>query len=250
MVFCNAAGRAIFGGIALALAAGMSALAAPSLGDALFGRSEDGRRAPPPPVARYVAETGSSFVFDRTTNQGLLRFEGSPEVWVLEPQAAPRGDVIYRNDLGQPVLRVTRLGGVTLFTDQAPDGAAVALSGESSPLRLAVISPNELIRRIRIAATRASRAAERPINIDFSADNDSAPLVADAAMVLSDAIVRMAQRVDGKKLLNNFGKISIRPGKKPSVKIDKKVLEIRVTPEMGLAGRPSSDRIVHAVRER
>jgi hypothetical protein len=250
MVFCNAAGRAILGGIALAFAAGVPALAAPSLGDALFGKADDSRRAAPPPVARYVAETGSSFVFDRTTSQGLLKFEGSPEVWVLEPQAAPRGDVIYRNDLGEPMLRVTRLGGLTLFNDQAPEGVAVALTGESSPLKLAMISPGELIRRIRIAATRASRAAQRPIDIDFSADSDSAPLVADAAMVLADAVVRMAQRGDGKKLLGAFGKISIKPGKKPSVKVDKSVLEIRVTPEMGLAGRPSSERIAYAVGAR
>ena len=250
MVSCNAAGRAILGGIALAFSAVAPALAGPSLGDALFGRQDDGRRNAPPPVARYVSEAGAGFVFDRTTPQGLLKFEGSPEVWVLDPQAAPRGDVIYKNDLGEPMLRVTRLGGVTLFTEAQPGGAAVALSGESSPLRLSMISPGEPIRRIRLAAARASRAAQRQIDIEFAADNESAPLIADAALVLSDAVVRVAQRVDGKKLLGGFGKISIQPGKKPSVKVEKTVLEIRVTPSMGLAGRPSSERIAYAVGAR
>ncbi len=251
MVSCNAAGRSILGGIALAFAASAPAFAAgPSLGDALFGKSDDGRRAAPPPVARYVAETGSSFVFDRTTDHGLLRFEGSTEVWVLDPQAAPRGDVIYKTDLGEPMLRVTRLGGVTLFTPQQPGGAAVAMAGESSPLRLNMISPGELIRRIRIAATRASRAAQRQVDIEFIADSESAPLIADAALVLADAVIRVSQRGDGKKLLAGFGKININSAKKPSVKVDHNVLEIRVTPAMGLAGRPSSERIVRAVSTR
>jgi hypothetical protein len=249
MFFCTAAGRMIVVGAALALWAGAPAIAqTQSLGDALFARPDDARRASAPPVARYVAETGSSFVFDRTTGpRGLLKFEGSPEVWVLEPHTAPRGDVIYKNDLGEPMLRVTRLGGVTLFTPQQPGGAAVAMTGESSPLRLPRINASELLQRIRNAAGRASRAAERRIEIEVNADSDSAPLIADAAMVLSDAIVRMSQRADGKKLLKNFGKISIAEAKRPSVKLHKSVLEIRVTPDLGLAGRPSSERIVHAL---
>ena len=43
---------------------------------------------------------------------------------MLQPQPAPRGDVIYKNDLGEPVLRATRLGGVTVFTDHGPAGSA------------------------------------------------------------------------------------------------------------------------------
>ena len=251
MISRNPAGRAIFGGIALALAVSATAVAEPlSLGDALFGHQDDGRRAASPPVARYVSETGSSFVFDRSSGQGLLKFEDSPEVWVLDPSVAPRGDMIYKNDLGEPMLRVTRLGGVTLFTPDQPMGAAVALSGESTPLHLSMISPIELIRRIRLAAARSSRAAQRQIDIEFKADSDSAPLIADAATVFADAVVRIAQRVDGHKLLSAFGKISIAPAKKPSVKVEKTVLEIRVAPKMGLAGRPSSERIAYAVGAR
>ena len=68
--------------------------------------------------------------------------------------------------------------------------------------------------------------------------------------MFADAVVRIAQRVDGHKLLSAFGKISIAPAKKPSVKVEKTVLEIRVAPKMGLAGRPSSERIAYAVGAR
>ena len=73
--------------------------------------------------------------------------------------------------------------------------------------------------------------------------------MADAALVLADAVVRLAQREDGKKLLKGFGKIRIGQGKKPSAKVEKHVLEIRVTPSMGMAGRPSSDRRARAMRD-
>ncbi len=249
----NAARRVFFICVALGAAAGASpALAVmPTLSDALHGR-EDNRRAPTPPVARYVAETGSSFVVDRSSARTmLLKFENSPEVWVLEGHAAPRGDTIYKNDQGEPVVRATRLGGLTIFTDKQPAGAAAALVGETSPLRLARIGPAELIQHIRIAASRAGRAAQRQINIEFAADSDSAPLIADAATAFSEAVIRISARGDGRRVLSSFGKINIQAAKKPSVKItDKRVLEIRVTPSMGLAGRPSSERIAYAAGAR
>jgi hypothetical protein len=234
-----------------AVGGAIPALAGPSLSDALHER-EDGRRAAAPTVARYVAETGSSFVIDRSSNKSmLLRFEDSPEVWVLDGHAGPRGDTVYKNDQGEVMLRATRLGGMTVFTDKQPGGAAVALVGESSPIRLPRIGPAELIQHIRIAAIRAGRAAQRQINIEYDADSDSASLVADAATAFSEAVIRIAARRDGHNILGNFGKIRIGSGKRPSVKIaDDKVLEIKVTPSMGLAGRPSSERIAYAAGAR
>ena len=125
-----------------------SALAGPveSLRDGLFGRHQhDGRDTAAPPIARYVTEDGDVFTFDRTQPKALLKFDGSFEVWALQPQQAPRGDTIYKNDLGEPVLRATRLGGVTIFTDQRPAGAAAALEGVGSPLRLAIMGPQVLL---------------------------------------------------------------------------------------------------------
>lgn len=253
MDFVNAARRVFFSCLVVGVAAGASpALAVmPSLSDALHGR-EDSRRAAAPTVARYVAETGSSFVVDRSANDQLLvKFENSPEVWVLDGHAGPRGDTIYKNDLGEPMLRATRLGGMTVFSEEAPAGAAAALVGQGSPLRLGRIGPAELIQRIRVAGVRAGHAAQRQINIEYAANDISASLIADAATAFSEAVVRIAERGDGRKILSSFGKITIQEAKKPSVKInDKRVLEIRVTPSMGLAGRPSSERIAYAAGAR
>ncbi|HEY9235610.1 MAG TPA: DUF4908 domain-containing protein, partial [Phenylobacterium sp.] len=112
------------------------ASAAPdSLRDGLFGnRGTDQRRVTAPPVARYVTDDGRGFVLDRSTSRPLLKFDAAYEIYALQAQAAPRGDIIYKNDLGQPVLRATRLGGVILFTSSRPGGSAAALSGQASPL--------------------------------------------------------------------------------------------------------------------
>ena len=92
---------------------------------------ETQRHRKPPPVARYTPDKGEAFVLDRSTATPLLRFEDSQEIWVLQSQPGPRGDIIYKNDVGEPVLRYTRLGGVTLFTDNRPDGEAAAFTGEA-----------------------------------------------------------------------------------------------------------------------
>lgn len=213
------------------------------LRDALFGASpNEQRRVEPPPVARYVSETGEEFVLDRTTSRPLLRFESSAEVWALSPQPGPRGDVIYKNDLGEQVLRATKIGGLTLFTRHRPEGSAAALSGVSAPLRLAPMGPNALLQRLAQASGRASKAAGRLIPFGADATPLSAPLIADAATLAAEGLARAVQQ-KGKAAVGPVKKIYIAQGKKPAVEIKDGVLVVTVSPQMGLAGRPSSQRI-------
>lgn len=229
-----------------ALAAGFATPSAAQEGlrHGLFGKHAGSGRAAPPPVARYVSEDGQSFVLDRTQSRPLLKFEDSPEVWALQPMPAPRGDVIYKNDLGEPVLRATRLGGVTLFTDARPAGAAAALAGDGPPLKLAPLGPQALLERLAQASLRASRAARRTILFEAEATPRSSALIADAATVTSVAVVRMSRRKDGRAVLAQFRKVLLVEGRKSSAEIDDEVLTITVAPAQGLAGRPSSERII------
>ena len=96
---------ASLGGVVAAavLGASLPACAQPLLRNiAPFG---DTRGAANPPVARYLAGPGLSFIFDRSVvaPEALLKFDDNPEVWVLQPSPAPRGDTIWRNDVGEPV---------------------------------------------------------------------------------------------------------------------------------------------------
>ncbi len=238
-------------GLAVGLGVAQPAAAGPlgSLGESLFGRhSKDGRDFSAPPIARYISEDGDVFVLDRTGPKPLLKFDGSFEVWALSAQQAPRGDTIYKNDLGEPVLRATRLGGITIFTDHRPDGEAAALAGPAAPLKLAIMGPQPLLERLEQASARASHAARRLIPFYAEATPTSAPLIADAAMVTSEAVVRITKRSDAHKILDRILKVQLLEGPKASVQVTQGTLQVTVAPPQGLAGRPSSDLIVRVTQ--
>jgi hypothetical protein len=236
-------------------AAGVSlparAVAAPeSLREGLFGpKPNDGRQGMGPAIGRYVSADGDAFVLDRSVPRPLLKFDNSPEVWALSPYPAPRGDTIYKNDLGEPVLRATRLGGITVFTNTRPGGSAAALAGPSAGLRLAGAGPQMLLERLGQASARASRAARRLIPFDAEATPGSAALIADAAMVTSEAIIAMSRKGDARSI-SQIGRVRLVEGKKAQVQFDKGVMTVSVAPAQGLAGRPSSMRIAAAAKHR
>jgi hypothetical protein len=239
--------------IACALCAGAlgfssSALAQPSLRDGLFGRhSSEGRPPAAPPVARYVSEDGDSFTLDRSTGRPMLKFDGNPEVWVLLPQPAPRGDVIYKNDLGEPVLRATRLGGVTLFTDDRPTGSAAALAGGGAPLRLPPIGPQALLERLGQASLRSSRVARHAVVFQAEATPESSALIGDAAVVVTLALGRVADKPEGRSRLASLRQVFIEEGRKVAAQIREGALRITVVPALGMAGRPSSEKVAKVV---
>jgi hypothetical protein len=243
--FSRAISAAVLGAVVLGFA-GPAAAAPESLREGLFGpRPTEGRQYAAPPIARYISEEGDGFTLDRTQPRPLLKFDNSMEVIVLQPQPAPRGDVIYKNDLGEPVLRATRLGGVTIFTDQRPEGSAAALAGVGIALRIIPLSAQALLERLGQASFRASRAARRLMV--FEAPNirsTSFTLVGDAAMVASEAVVRLSRRPDGNRVLSKFNTIRFTEGRKVGAEVSKGTLQITVAPAQGLAGRPSSERLV------
>lgn len=215
----------------------------------LFGAGPPppGRASGAPPVARYVSEDGDAFVLDLTQPHALLKFDDSPEVWALQPQPAPRGDVIYKNDVGQPVLRATRLGGVTVFTSHRPDGEAAALAGGGSPLRLGALGPQALLERLGQASLRASHAAHHVILFDAEASPTSSAVIADAALVASVAVIRLSDRPQGRSRLAGLKRVFLEEGRRVAAQVEKGTLTITVTPALGLAGRPSSGRIAAAM---
>ena len=110
--------------------------------EAMMGAAAQGAHAHehPPVVGRYLAETGAAFILDRSGPAALFRFERSTEVWALHATPGPGGDIIYKNDLDQPVVRISRLGGLTVFTTQRPMGAAATLQGEGAPFHPSSLS--------------------------------------------------------------------------------------------------------------
>lgn len=245
-------GCAILLAFALGASAGAANAQQSSLRDLFGTRSgSESRKAPAPPVARYVSETGSAFVLDRASPQPLMKFENSSEVWVLSPQPAPRGDTIYKNEMGEPVLRATKLGGMTLFTSERPAGDAAALIGRASSIQPPTfISVNALFQRLVQASARASRAAQH--RVAFETVDDATPatsvLVADTATVTAEAFEKMARNGD-RNLLNRVARVLLAEGHKPGASLKGGDLTVTYAPDKGLSGRPSSKRIIKVVNK-
>ncbi len=216
------------------------------LGQFIFGQpQQDDRSSPAPPVARYVSDQGQTFVLDRSSPTPLLKFEDSSEVLALSPSPASRGDTIYRDDMGDPVLRVTRLGGLTVFMPGRPAGAPVAFAGQAPGIRLAPMSPTGLLQRLALASARATHAARHLIVFDAQdPPSGSEAIFADAAVVAAQALVRLATDHRGEGPLARLERVLFKPGPKGSVSAAKGVINITVNSSQGLAGRPSSARII------
>ena len=210
------------------------------------------RAAADPPVARYVTVQGQSFVLDRASGpQVLLKFDGSPEVWVLEASPAPGGAVLFRNDAGDTVLRQTRLGGLTLFTNQEPGGMPVASIGEAEELAPPPLPQGIAAQRILQAGLRAARVVQHSIAFDApSYPTPAGPLVVDTAGVAAEAMVRMSHRADCHAFLMRLDRVVIVMGPRADVAVNGTTMTIYVAPGRGFAGRPSSDRLIKAALKR
>jgi hypothetical protein len=201
-----------------------------------------------PAVARYQIDSGGAFILDRSAPQPLLKFEDSPEVFALTVSRGPRGDVIYSDDIRQPVMRLTKAGGATIFTARRPEGSAAALAGSAPPIRLTSLGAVAFIQRFRMAALRARQMTQRALlfeapNVDASSD----ALIADAATVTTEALASLAARPAGRGLLTRFTRVDFVTGVEPAVKLRENILLITVNPALGLGGRPSSLRIQQAL---
>lgn len=240
---------------AAAAACGLAVLLAPhAWGQAPppnFGQVLRGDRdlRPAPVVGRYVVERGPGFVLDRSnTTTPLLKFENSEEIWVLQARPSGRGDMVFVNDAGDVVLRSTRLGGLTIFTQDRPQGMPVALRGAAKPIPTDIyMSPVSFLKRLKEAGEQITDAAPSFKKISVSADDAAAPLLAEAAMLTAQAVQNAVKRRKA-ATVNTLERLVLRDGPQPGVSMDRGVLTVTVTPSMGVAGRPSSEKIAKALR--
>jgi len=226
------------------------------IGDALLGSRGAAERQAVPVVARYVAGSNASFTLDKSSPQTiLLRFDNSPEVWVLRGRPAPMGDVVYVNDLGVTVLRATRLGGLILYTSVKPEGLPASLSGAAQPIQpFAKIDMQGARQRIAEANKRMAFAAQRPTERGFGLDIPpvkgaaNIAIIVDTVSLVADAFERTAKRAGGLDLLNKVDGVQVVMAEgASSVVLKDGVLRVSVQPQEGVAGRPSSDRLIVAL---
>jgi hypothetical protein len=236
-------------GLSAAVAAAV-AVAAPSSLHEAFMAGHLAEKPTGPPAARYQTDEGGVFILDRTAGKPpLLKFTDDPEIWVLHTANGPHGDLIYRNDLGEQMLRATNLGGLTVFTLRRPAGSAAAYDGAGQPLHIGPISPLQLRDNFYQASFRATRFARHEIAFETLKDAEAATSAAyaDAAQVTSEAIVDIAALPNGRLLLTKFNDVVITQGSHPNAVLQKGKLVVTIVARDGVFGRPSSRRIARAV---
>jgi hypothetical protein len=203
-----------------------------------------------PPVGRYVAESGEGFILDRSGRHPLLRFDRRDETWVLRPTAAPRGDVIYRNDAGEQVLRVTPGGGMTVYTPRAPGGSPASYSGAGPSLTPPTLGPMLLFRLMAQRSYMVSQAmGGRLVEVNLDGDQSEA-LCVEAMIVATEAVIRIARSPTARQYIDDLRSISIVEGPRAGATYARGRLVVTVDPDEGMAGRPSSARVIRAILPR
>ncbi|MHC3128287.1 hypothetical protein OB03_13825 [Brevundimonas sp. GN22] len=200
-----------------------------------------------PAAGRYQAATGQGFVVDNAGSQLLLRFDRSNETWVLRPSSAPRGDTIYRNDAGEQVLRVTSGGGMTLYSPRSPGGSPVSMASGTVPnLQPQSLGPIQLFNLMTRRSGLISDAVGRLVQINVYGDESEA-LCVEALIVSTDTVIRIARSPSAKPFLERLRVITVVEGNRSAVTYSRGELRIVVDPSRGVAGRPSSARIIRAI---
>lgn len=247
--------RPISATVAVAIGASLSVLAMPNAAQAQSRgnvQAEQNHNLPGPPArsvpasGRYESDSGDAFILDQSGVRPLLRFEGRPETWVLRPTAAPRGDVIYRNDAGDEVLRVSSSGGMTIYSPRNPGGSPASLTGSAPELTPPTLGPAQLGMLIIRSSGLVSQSLGRLVEINVETSTEAEAVTVDALMVSTDAVVRMARSATARQHLARLRRISIEESDRNSVSYANGELRIMVTPNPAASGRPSPGRIIRA----
>ena len=194
-------------------------------------------------ATRYSTPDGAvRFVFDRSVGRvALVRFEGDPEVHVLRPAMAAGGGEIYRTENGDVMLRVTPHGGIIVYTRTLSTGAPASEEEHVAPLTPVAMAFAEMQERFRLLQLRARRSVGQTVTFTVPPQM-SAP----AAGVVVDAAERAAEGLAAAPM-TSVRRVVISFGAAPRVMVRGDQLFIQVAPQLGYAGRPSSNTIRNVV---
>lgn len=201
----------------------------------------------------YLAGDSASFDLAGEDGHYLLRFHGSPEVFVLHADHGPLGGRVLRYDSGETALHVAGWGGITLYTDSAPQGLPATRTGDAPALAPPAISLSDMK---NAAADEAQHLAyAEHMQIRFQADWNALAANATARAFAFDALenaargiarfVSVARRRD--LFAGRVSSVEVAIGARPSLRLNGKTLAVAFNPAKGFAGRSSSRAIAHAL---
>lgn len=225
-------------------------------------------------VQRFtVAADGRMFLVEGKVGGARLKYlctDGDPrldcsldpnafaeEIFLATGARGPRGDVIFKDENGDVLLRIMSYGGATVFWPGKTNGEAASKThGDDSALNLPPASRQDAARRAELAARTLGGLMGESIEFNIGtfrpASASETETSADAA-VLADAVVRAAagmaevarDQTGARVLRERIVQVKFTAGGAPKLSLDGKSLIVTYNPSADVAGRPSS----RAVRE-
>ncbi len=201
----------------------------------------------------YLAGESIGFSLDAQGGNYLLRFRGSPEVFVLYVDRGTMGGRVLKYDSGETAIMVSGWGGLTLYPDQAPQGLPAVRVSDSIPPSPSSMSVSDMQ---SAAADEAQRLAYvRRINVQFNADWNALSDNSTARSFAFDALENAARGVE--RITSNpqardaFARrvsvVMIALGGRPTLGLNNRTLVVTFNPGMGYLGRASSRAIARAL---
>jgi hypothetical protein len=192
------------------------------------------------------------FSLDRYQNAFLMRFAGQPEIYVLYANFGAMGSRVLQYDSGAIAIQVAGWGGMTLYTDDHPEGLPTSRIGDSSAPVLPAISMQQMQSAADDETSHLGYV--RGIRISFFADQNAVAENAVRALAF-DTMENAARGID--RFTSNpaargiFGQrissVRIAVSDRPYIKVDNRVLIVTFNPRTGYFGRASSNAISTAL---
>ena len=204
-------------------------------------------------VGDYTAADDINFTILPYGDRYLLRFDDSPENFVLTSDRVALGGRELRYDTGVLALKISVWGGVTLYTQDAPGGLPATRTGDAlAPPRLAVTAANLTA---ALSDEESHLAYAQKLKLHFSADaailKDSDDVRADAFEALVNSalgIERLIAIPAGRSAFTKrFDAVRIVEGDKPTIAISGRTLLVSFVPNAGASGCASSRAITLAL---
>jgi hypothetical protein len=198
-------------------------------------------------AGRYNAGDSGSFTLEAYSGKYLLRFAGHGESFVLTTERGSLGVKLLKYDTGTIALRVSVWGGLTLYTQDAPQGAPATFQGPGQASPVLSINNAELQAALNDEANHLNYVQN--IALKFSAD--PAVLAADpetrgrafnALINAATGIERFlaATPVARPLLVKRVNSVKVAEGGKPTIALLGQTLVVSFVPSEGHEGHASS----------
>ncbi|MDE3116641.1 MAG: DUF4908 domain-containing protein [Pseudomonadota bacterium] len=229
------------------------AIASPGLAQSSLAERLENDRLGAARPGTYQAGDHLTFMLDRDGDHYLLRFADNPEIFVLYADRAALGGRVLKYDTNETVIRVAGWGGITLYTDKAPNGLPATRIGDSTPPVQPAISLDATMQAASDEAEHLAYADH--LNVSFSTNwnslADDAHLRAlcfDTIQNTGRGLERFAATPAGAYALSSrVTAVLIQTSGRPTLELKNGQLIVTYDPRQGYAGRASSRAIARAL---